>query len=98
MIIKLEFSYPMDKAPEVGEVFDKMAPMPDFLTFRGPYGAGALGVGVKGFAIYEFDSSRLKEAMDTVAKRMLNYMSVSGYTYEVTPLYDTEEIRKLIEE
>ena len=96
MVIVVRYSYPLASTGDAVKVFTGMPPVPDFLTQKGPYITSEEGVGISGIVLYEFENSKLKEALDEVAKRMISYYSVPGYTYDLRPYYGVDEALKLL--
>ena len=97
MVILLKFSYPIDKRTKVAEIFNNAQTLPDFITRKGPYGGIALGIGVKGYTLFEFDKNRLTEAMEAFSKRMMAYMEEPSYTWEYITYYDAAELTAMME-
>ncbi|MBT3225705.1 MAG: hypothetical protein HN580_03870 [Deltaproteobacteria bacterium] len=91
MVIIVESYVPWEGIAQVIEVNAKMPAIADFITARGPYGTSELGAGVKGITLYEFDDARLKEATDAIAKRLMGYIGITDYTWEMKTYYSMEE-------
>jgi hypothetical protein len=96
MVIIGIVSFPPESATEMGKRFGKLPPLPAYLTLKGPYFSGEVGVGTKAISIFEFDQSKTREALDFVYNRFVIYMGVPGYTYSVHPWLEAKEALKMI--
>ncbi len=96
MVIIGIVSFPPESATEMGKRFGKLPPLPSYMTLKGPYFQGEVGVGTKAISIFEFDQSKTREAMEFVANRFATYMGVPGYTYSTSIWLEAKEALKLI--
>ena len=85
MVIIGTMAFPPESEKEMAERFSNAAPVPSFMTLRGPYVNSEVGVGNKIISIYEFDQSRIKEAYEFVLTRYSKYVGIPGFTYSVQP-------------
>jgi hypothetical protein len=53
-------------------------------------------VGIKTIALYEFDQSKTREALDVVYNRYIKYLGVPGFTYSAHPWLEVKEALKMI--
>jgi hypothetical protein len=89
-------SYPPESAKEMGKRFLAQPPLPAFITMKGPYFSTEVGRGIMAFGIYEFDQSKISEAMQVITARYATYFGVPGYTYSVKTWLDAKEALKSI--
>jgi hypothetical protein len=61
------------------------------MTMKGPYILGDSEKGIRSILIYEYDNSKLAEALQAVGDRFTNYFDVPGYTYSLTAWYEASE-------
>ncbi|MBU2646400.1 hypothetical protein KKI24_16955 [bacterium] len=96
MVIIVENYVPWERLAEVMETNAKMQDIASFITMRGPYGTADLGTGVKGITVYEFDDAKLKDATDAITKRLMGYMNIPDYTWEMKTYYEMAEAAALL--
>jgi hypothetical protein len=89
MVIMSTVSYLPENFKDAYKRFKDLPPPPSFLTMKGPYMKTEAGSGVKGYVIYEFDPSKMKEAYEFVVTRMGKFVGVPGYTYSVDVLFES---------
>ena len=75
VIISME-SFPPESANEMGKRFLESPPLPAYMTMKGPYVSFEVGVGIKDLNVYEFDQSKLKEALEVVSNRYIKYFAL----------------------
>ena len=68
----------------------ELPPITDYIK-RKMLSSGELGIGMKCFDIYEFDSSKHEEALEYLNSCVAAFYSVSNFTYEVKRWFDEEE-------
>jgi hypothetical protein len=91
MVIMSTVSYLPESFKEAYKRFKEIPPPPSFVTLRGPYGKSDVGQGLKMFILYEFDQSKMREAMEFVAARMGKFFGVPGFTYSIDVLLEPKE-------
>jgi len=96
MVIISLTSYPTESAPDIGKRFLELPLLPDYLSMKGPYINSAVGEGIKGITIYEFDDSKYPEASKILNERAAALIGVSGYTYSITQWLETQDALRLI--
>ena len=95
MVIVANISFPPESASDVGKRFLETAPVPDFMTLRGPFVKGRKG-GIQAFEFYELDNSRLAEGYDFVTNRCVTYFGIPDYRYEVNVYFEAAEALTMI--
>lgn len=95
MVIIGMLSYPPESEKEFMKRFLEQPPLPSYMTLRGPYGSSELG-GMQAIAIYEFDQSKLAEALLFVAARYTKYHGVPGFTSSAKPWLEAPEGLKIM--
>jgi hypothetical protein len=88
--------YPLESSGEVGKRLKEQAPLPAYITLKGPYLTAEAGVGIKSIALYEFDQSKTREALDSVYNRYIKYIGIPGFTYSIQPWLEAKEALKMI--
>ena len=96
MVIISIVSYPPEQAKEVAKRFGELPPIPSYMTMKGPYVSGELGLGVKTIIVYEFEQAKTREAMEYVGNRIAKYFGVPGFTYSVHLWFEIKEALKMI--
>ena len=96
MVILSLTSYPPESAKEVGKRFVEMPPLPDYITMKGPYITSAVGEGIKGITIYEFEDSKYPEASKFLNERVVVLFDVPGFTYSIEPWLEVQDALKLV--
>ena len=97
MIILSTVSFPPESAKEIGKRFMEVAPLPDYITRRGPYILPVTGQGVHSISIYEVDRpTRIAEAVEFLSNEQAKYFGVPGYTYSINVTLEVEEALKTI--
>ena len=89
-------SFPTESSKEMGKLFMKIPPLPTYITKKGPYFSGELGVGIKAISIFEYDPSKMAEAIEFVGNYYATYIGVPGYTYTVGTWQEAMEALKMI--
>jgi hypothetical protein len=74
MVIISIVSYPPEQSKEVTKRFGELPPVPSFMTIKGPYFSGEVGVGVKAIILYEYDQTKTKEAIEYVGTCLGNIL------------------------
>ena len=96
MVIISQEAFPPKSANEMGKIFLKSPPFPAYITMKGPYVSFEVGVGIKIISIYEFDQTKMKEALEVVSNRYIDYLGVPGFTYSIEMWQEPVEALKLI--
>lgn len=95
MVIIAISAYPMESTKEVAKRLMAHSPLPTYITMKGPYTSGEVGVGVKVIALYEFDKSKYSEAFEVIFARYAKYLGVPGFTYSFNTWVEAKEAIKL---
>jgi hypothetical protein len=96
MVIISLTSYPPESAKEVGKRFVEFAPLPDYITMKGPYINSVMGDGIKGITIYEFEDSKYSEASKFLNERVAALFGVPGFTYSIGHWLEVQGALKLV--
>ena len=62
----------------------------------GPYVSNGVGEGIKTLVIFEFDQSKMAEAIQIITARYAKYFGVPGFTYSQQIWLDAKEALKAI--
>ena len=95
MVIIVDMSFPAERASEVGKRFLEIAPIPDFMTMKGPYIKGRKD-GIQGIELYELDKAKLAEAEEYVTNRCVTYFGIPDFRYELSVYFEAAEALKMI--
>lgn len=87
--------YPMFRAQEIGKLFMKSAPLPDYITRRGPYACGT-SEGYRLVTIFECDGSRLAEAVLKLHGYYATFKEISEFRYSVDVCLEAPEGLKIL--
>jgi hypothetical protein len=96
MVIIAIVSYPTESSKEVGKRLGELPAPPAYVTIKGPYVSGEVGVGIKSIVLYEFDQAKTREAMEYVGNRLVKYFGVPGFTYTYGIWLEAKEALKMI--
>jgi len=96
MIIISLTSYPTESVKDMGKRFMELSPLVEYITMKGPYISSAVGEGIKGITIYEFDESRYPEASKYLGDRIATFFGVPGFTYSLKPWLEVQDALKMI--
>jgi len=96
MVIISIVSYPTESSKEVGKRLGELPPPPAYVTIKGPYVSGEVGVGIKSIILYEFDQTKTREVMEYVANRLAKYIGIPGFTYSANIWFEAKEALKMI--
>ncbi|HXX36304.1 MAG TPA: hypothetical protein VEM15_17680 [Thermodesulfobacteriota bacterium] len=96
MVIIGILSYPTESVREFAKRFIEQPTLPAYITMKGPYTSSEAGAGIKAVAVYEFDQSKVSEAMVVLAARYARYFGVPGFTYSVNIWLEAKEALKTI--
>jgi hypothetical protein len=96
MVIIGMVSFPPEQSKEIGKRLGELPPLPAYMTIKGPYVSGEVGLGTRSITIFEFDQSKTKEAILYVGERYTKYMGVPGYTYSTQIWLEAKEALKMI--
>jgi hypothetical protein len=96
MVIIGMSAFPPSSATAVGKKFPNLPALPDFMTRRGPYVLSQVGEGVTSITLYEFDNSRMAEAMTSLGKYYAALRDVPGYTYSFKVYFEAHEALETI--
>jgi hypothetical protein len=96
MVIITIVSYPPESAKEMAKRWGELPPPPAYVTMKGPYFSGEVGVGIKAIVLAEFDQSKTLEAMEYANSRVAKYFGVPGFTYSHNLWLEAKEALKMI--
>ena len=96
MIIIAIVAYPTESSKEVGKRLKELPAPPAYVTIKGPYVSGEVGVGIKSIVLYEFEQTKTREAMEYVGNRLTKYFGVPGFTYSYNIWLEAKEALKMI--
>ena len=90
------FTYPPEKAKEVGEAFlsGKAPKLPDFVTQEKVF--VVLDEEVKNYVIYEVENEKAHEGLIAITNRFTGYFSIKGSKFKIEHLLTTREALPLI--
>jgi len=91
--------YPPDKAVEVAKKFLEVMQKFPQESFEKPLllgGVTSVKDGIRVIAITEVEKGKYEEALNLEAKRLVEYMSIEGYRFEMETLMTTEEAMPLL--
>jgi len=83
MIVIGEFLWPSEKSTDIGKALLEATSLPEYITTSGPYVSSSVGKGTRSISIFEFDASKVEDALKAIGRRYLPYMRVPGFTYEI---------------
>jgi hypothetical protein len=95
MIIIANISFPPESANDVGKRFLETAPVPDFMTLKGPYVKG-MKEGIQAYELYELDNSKIAQGLDFVTNRCVAYFGIPNYRYNINVYFEAVEALKMI--
>jgi len=96
MVVVGMMSYPPESSKEVGKRFLGQSSLPNYITMKGPYVSGTKGEGVQTLTLYEFEKSKLPDAVEHISNRYVAYFGVPGLTYSVQVWLEAGEALKMI--
>ena len=96
MVITTMVSYPPESAQEMAKRFLEAAPLPDYMTRKGPYISSCIKDGIIATSLIELDNSKLAEGLEFLGNYMAIFFGVPGFTYEIKPRFEIEEALKMI--
>ncbi|TFG04174.1 MAG: hypothetical protein EU539_11325 [Promethearchaeota archaeon] len=90
------FTYPPEKAKEVGEAFlsAKAPKLPDFVTQEKVF--VVLDTEVKNYVIYEVQNNKAHEGYIAINNRFTGYFNIKGSRFRIEHLMTTREALPLI--
>ncbi len=91
MVIIGMTSFPLNSAVEAGKRFPDLPPLGDFITRIGPYINSIKGEGVQGITIFEFDNSKMVEAMTSIGNYYVAMRDVPGFSYSINAVFEVQE-------
>jgi len=89
-------SYPPESVKEFAKRYMEQSPLPSYITMIGPYVSNGVGEGIKTLVIFEFDQSKIAEAIQVITARYAKYFGVPGFTYSQQIWLDVKEALKAI--
>ena len=90
------FTYPPEKAKEVGEAFlsGKAPKLPDFVTQEKVF--VVLDTEIKNYVIYEVENEKTHEGLIAITNRFTGYFDIKGSRFKIEHLLTTREALPLI--
>lgn len=95
MVIIADMSFPPESASDVGKRFLEAAPIPGFMSLKGPYIKGRKD-GIQAVELYELDNSKLAEGEAYVTNRCVTYFGIPNFRYEINVFFEAAEALKMI--
>lgn len=95
MVIITNMSFPPESARDVGERFLEAAPVPHFMTLKGPYIKGRKD-GIQAYELFELDKSKIAEGVQYATDRCVTYFGIPNYSYEINVFFEAAEALKMI--
>ena len=89
-------SFPAESSKEVGKCFNGLPTLPPYITRKGPYIGSELGVGIRAISIFEYDPSKMAEAVEFIGNYYAHFIGVPGYTYTIGTWFEVKEAFKMI--
>lgn len=89
-------SFPAESSKEVGKRFNDLPTLPPYITRKGPYVKSELGVGIKTISIFEYDPSKMAEAVESIANYYAHFIGVPGFTNTIGTWFEIKEAFKMI--
>ncbi len=83
MVLVSLLSCPLERLEELTNRYPNAPALPDDMTMRGPYGYFTKNGGYNSIQIYEFDQTKIGDAIRAVYARLSTYNSISGLTYDL---------------
>jgi hypothetical protein len=96
MVIIGMSSFPLNSSVEAGKQFPNLPSLGDFITRRGPYIYSAKGEGVQGITLFEFDNSKLSEAMTNIGNYYVAMRDIPGFSYSINVVFEVQEALGMI--
>ena len=96
MVTITRISFPTESSKEMGKRFMDIPPLPTYITRKGPYIHGELGVGIQLISLWEYDPSKMAEATIFLGNYYAHFFGVPGYTYNIGTWYEVQEAFKMI--
>jgi hypothetical protein len=95
-VLIYNFSYPTEQTEAVTKRLQEVGPKfqaPDYVTVRGPYWNGDIEKGVKGFAIFELDASKIFEERTRLAAFANAFHGIPGLKWNIELWADQADIQ-----
>ena len=89
MVIISILLYSPQSTKEHAKRFIEQPPLPAYRPMKGPQVSSEVGAGIKSIVIYEFNKSKVSEAMEVLTARYAKYYGVPGFTYSANTLNNT---------
>jgi hypothetical protein len=96
MVTIVIVSFPTESSKEMGKRFKDIPTLPPYITRKGPYVGSELGVGIKLISIWEYDPSKMAEAVEYIGNYYAHFFGVPGFTYTAGPWFEVKEAFKMI--
>lgn len=90
MVIISECLYSSKSSEEIVKRTSKITPPPEFLSINGPYARYISKYRIKSITIFQFDESKLLQALDYIGQRLSSCDGVSSFSYNVR-IWDDEK-------
>ena len=89
-------SYPPESIKEFVKRYMEQSPLPEYITMKGPYVSNGVGEGVKTLVIFDYDQSKMAEAVQYISARYAKYYGVPGFSFSQQVWLDAKEALKTI--
>jgi hypothetical protein len=87
-------SYPLQSSEQAIKRAYDLPRLPVYIKGRGSYGYHTRERGAEGIQIYEFDSSKVEEAMWDILQPYTKFYDIPGYKYELKVAFKAREAMK----
>jgi hypothetical protein len=98
MVIIGDISFPPDATEKVGKNFLALAPVPDYMTLKGPYIRDVKENGIQAVEIYEFDKSKMTEGIAFVTHRHTPSFDTPKYQYKIRVYFEAADVINMVSE
>jgi hypothetical protein len=89
-------SCPTESSKEMGKRFMDIPPLPAYIKRKGPYVGSELGVGIRLISIWEYDPSKMAEAVEFIGNYYAHFIGVPGFTYTIDTWFEVTEAFKMV--
>ena len=96
MVIIGMSSFPPASASEAGKRFPELPSLAEFITRRGPYISSVKGEGIVGISVFEFDNSKMAEALTSVGNYYVAMRDIPGFTYSINAFFEVQEALNML--
>lgn len=89
-------SFPTNSSTEAGNRFRELPALAGFITRRGPYILNINGEGFQSLSVYEFENSKMAEAMINLGNYYAAMSDIPGCTYSINTYFEIQEALSMI--